>query len=96
MSFVANHANDGNVSFDVQILSVVQSTLSTTRVFVADLTFSAGSVMTEYVIHVTDATTDVQVQAIFDGLAVAAQDGQFGNFTVDNVHADTCESMFTP
>ena len=91
MSFVATHVNDNSVSFDVQILSVVQLTLSTTRVFVADLTFSAGSVMTEYVIHVTDATTDVQVQAIFDGLAVAAQDGQFGNFTVDNVHADTRE-----
>ena len=64
--------------------------------FVADLTFSTGSVMTEYVIHVTDATTDVQVQAIFDGLAVAAQDGEIGNFTVDNVHADTCESVLTP
>ena len=75
-----------------QILSIVQSTLNSTRVFVADMTFSAGSVMVDYTIHVTDATSEDEVEAIFDSLVVAAENGELGNFTVDSVQVDTCKS----
>ena len=56
------------------------------------MTFSAGSVMVDYTIHVTDATSEDEVEAIFDSLVGAAENGELGNFTVDSVQVDTCRS----
>ena len=48
--------------------------------------------MVDYTIHVTDATSEDEVEAIFDSLVVAAENGELGNFTVDSVQVDTCKS----
>ena len=77
---------------DFQILDIVRSTLNTTKAFVADITFRDGSIITDYIVYVPEDTSDTQLQAVFNNLVHAAENGELGNFTIDVTDFGHCKS----